>query len=180
MRSLTDMSRLIALVLRHKPQTLGLTLDEHGWCSTAALVEKLNAIQPFTMDTLALIVARDSKQRYSFNEDRTLIRANQGHSVQIDAELPEAIPETMLYHGTSVKAVESILESGLEPRGRLYVHLSGDEKTARRVGARHGFPVVFLVDAPRMVQDGYRFFRSVNGVWLTGTVPPQYLTRLKG
>lgn len=178
MKTLTEMSKLIALVLRHKPEKLGLTLDEHGWCDASALVERLNAIQPFTMETLERIVAEDSKQRYAFNADRTHIRANQGHSITVDVELPVANPPAILYHGTAERFVDSILRTGLVPRSRLYVHLSAEQETARVVGARHGKPVIFAVDAARMAADGVPFFLSVNGVWLTRAVPSQYLTLL--
>lgn len=178
MKTLTEMSKLIAMVLRHKPERLGLTLDEHGWCAVDALIGKLNAIQPFTMETLEKIVAEDNKQRYSFNDDRTLIRANQGHSIPVDVELPDATPPAILYHGTATRFVDSILRTGLSPRSRLYVHLSHEQATAEIVGKRHGEPVVFTVDAARMQADGYRFYLSVNGVWLTKSVPPEYLTLL--
>ena len=178
MKSLTQISKLIAMVLRHKPEELGLTLDEHGWCAVDALIGKLNDIQPFTMDMLEQIVAEDNKQRYSFNDDRTLIRANQGHSIPVDVELPEATPPAILYHGTADRFVDSIRDAGLLPRSRLYVHLSADLATAQIVGARHGKPVVFTVDTARMLADGHRFYLSVNGVWLTRAVPPQYLTLL--
>lgn len=176
MKSMTDMSKLIACVLRHKPELLKLTLDEHGWCDAALLVERLNAIQPFTMDMLRSIVANDSKQRYAFSEDGGRIRANQGHSIPVDVELPVADPPAVLYHGTAERFVESILHQGLKPRSRLYVHLSADAATARNVGRRHGQPVIFTVDAARMAADGCTFYRSVNGVWLVDAVSPEYLT----
>jgi len=178
MRSLTQISKLIAMVLRHKPEELNLTLDEHGWCAVDALIDRLNAIQPFTMEMLERIVAEDNKQRYSFNEDKTLIRANQGHSIPVDVELPEATPPAILYHGTADRFVDSIRSAGLIPRSRLYVHLSSEQDTARIVGARHGRPVIFAIDAQRMAADGHVFYLSVNGVWLTKAVPPQYLTLL--
>ena len=177
MKSMTEMSKLIALVLRHNPGALNLTLDAHGWCSVDALIQRLNAIQPFTMETLERIVAEDSKQRYSFNQDKTCIRANQGHSIPVDVELEEAAPPAVLWHGTASRFVESILCTGIVPRSRLYVHLSDDLATATHVGARHGSPVVFAVDAAAMHRDGLRFYRSVDGVWLTKAVPPQYLSR---
>ncbi|MBR3330610.1 MAG: RNA 2'-phosphotransferase, partial [Mogibacterium sp.] len=124
------------------------------------------------------IVAEDEKQRYSFNEDKTLIRANQGHSIPVDVELPEVTPPAVLYHGTGLKYKESIDKQGLIPKSRLYVHLSGDVDTARKVGQRHGKPVIYTVDAAAMHADGYTFYRSVNGVWLTKKVPARYLSAI--
>lgn len=178
MRTMTEMSKLIALVLRHKPWALGLTLDEHGWCETEALIGKLNEIQPFGMEELCRIVAEDGKQRYAFSGDRRLIRANQGHSIPVDVELPEAIPPETLYHGTAERFVSSILREGIDRRARLYVHLSANADTAVQIGSRHGRPAVLVIDARRMAKDGHRFYLSVNGVWLVKAVPPQYLTLL--
>ena len=168
-------SKFIALILRHKPETIGITLDEHGWADVDRLIEGVNRTRPLDRDTLEEIVRTDAKQRYAFNEDHTLIRANQGHSVPVDVELEIMKPPAVLYHGTGEKYVSSIDRQGLLPRSRLYVHLSNDADTAVKVGSRHGKPVVYIVDAARMDADGYSFYRSVNGVWLTKAVPPQYL-----
>lgn len=129
------------------------------------------------MEMLEEIVRTDNKQRYSFNEDRTLIRANQGHSIPVDVELPVTEPPEILWHGTGRKYVESIDQTGLLPKGRLYVHLSQDTETAVKVGSRHGRAVVYRVKSGRMAADGYLFYRSVNGVWLTKEVPVQYLEK---
>ncbi len=174
---LIETSKYISLILRHKPETAGVTLDEHGWANVAELIAGVGKTHPLDMETLEEIVRTDPKGRYSFNDDHTLIRANQGHSVPVDVELPEKLPPEILWHGTGEKYVSSILASGLEPRSRLYVHLSSNRETARIVGARHGRPVVFSVDSGRMAADGFKFFLSVNGVWLTKRVPPEYLTR---
>ncbi|MBQ2951945.1 MAG: RNA 2'-phosphotransferase [Clostridia bacterium] len=179
MKTMTEISKLIALVLRHKPEALNLTLDEHGWCDAAALVARINEKQPFAMEELQRIVAQDSKQRYSFSEDGSMIRANQGHSIPVDVELPEATPPAVLYHGTASRFVESIRSAGLQPRSRLYVHLSADVATAEIVGKRHGKPEIFVVDAARMAADGFTFYLSKNGVWLTKAVPPRYLTLME-
>ena len=130
------------------------------------------------METLEEIVRTDDKQRYSFNEDKTLIRANQGHSIYVDVELEEAVPPAVLYHGTGEKYVESIDRQGLIPKSRLYVHLSGDLETAVKVGSRHGKPVVYTVDCARMVRDGFKFYLSANHVWLTNVVPREYLGKV--
>ena len=171
-------SKFISLILRHRPEVIGITLDEHGWASVDELLAGISRTRPLDMAGLEEIVRTDEKQRYSFNADKTKIRANQGHSVPVDVELQPVTPPALLYHGTGEKFVSSIEARGLIPKTRLYVHLSGDYDTARKVGARHGSPRVYQINAARMSADGYEFFRSVNGVWLTKQVPPQYLTRM--
>lgn len=176
--TLTQTSRYISLILRHKPETIGITLDEHGWANVDELIAGVSRTHPLSMELLTEIVRTDEKQRYSFNGDRTLIRANQGHSVPVDVELPRVEPPAVLYHGTAQKYVPSIDRQGLLPKSRLYVHLSAGRDTAVNVGRRHGVPVVYTVQAGRMSADGYPFYRSVNGVWLTKTVPAEYLIKL--
>ena len=168
-------SRFLSLVLRHKPEAAGVTLDEHGWADVEMLLQGVSKRHPLTMAQLEEIVRTDDKQRYSFNDDKTKIRANQGHSIPVDVELTECEPPELLYHGTGKKYFDSIMESGLVPKSRLYVHLSKDIETAKSVGARHGTPVVFTVMSGRMFEDGYLFYCSSNGVWLTKHVPPKYL-----
>ena len=141
------------------------------------MIEGVRKSQPFDMEMLEEIVRTDEKSRYSFNEDKTLIRANQGHSIPVDVELPVVAPPEILYHGTGEKYVTSIDRQGLLPRSRLYVHLSGDAETARKVGSRHGKPVIYEVLSGKMAEDGLTFYRSVNGVWLTKEVPPEYLKK---
>lgn len=175
--SLKETSKFISLILRHKPETIGITLDEHGWANVDELIAGIAKTHRIDMAILEQIVAEDEKQRYSFNEDKTLIRANQGHSIPVDVELEEVVPPEILYHGTGEKYVVSIDAQGLIPKSRLYVHLSGDEETARKVGQRHGKPVIYKVKSGDMQRDGYKFFRSVNGVWLTKSVPVKYLER---
>ncbi len=172
-------SKYISLILRHKPEVIGITLDEHGWAVVDDLIAGVSKTHHLDMEALERIVAEDEKQRYSFNEDKTLIRANQGHSIPVDVELPEVTPPAVLYHGTGLKYKESIDKQGLIPKSRLYVHLSGDVDTARKVGQRHGKPVIYNVDTAAMHADGYTFYRSVNGVWLTREVPARYLTFIK-
>lgn len=175
--TLTQTSRYISLILRHKPETIGITLDEHGWANVDELIAGVNRTHPLTMELLKEIVRSDEKQRYSFNEDKTLIRANQGHSIPVDVELPELEPPSILYHGTGQKYVESIDRQGLLPKSRLYVHFSTDKDTAVKVGKRHGVPVIYTIQAGKMFADGYLFYCSVNGVWLTKEVPIKYLTK---
>ncbi len=169
-------SKLIALILRHKPEMVGITLDEHGWADVGALIDGVNRITPLTMEMLEEIVRTDSKQRYAFSADHTRIRANQGHSIPVDVELQRTEPPAVLYHGTGERFVPAILAEGLLPRTRLYVHLSPDIPTAVNVGKRHGKPHVFAVAAGRMAEDGFPFFLSANGVWLTKRVPAEYLS----
>ncbi|MBO5638182.1 MAG: RNA 2'-phosphotransferase [Acidaminococcaceae bacterium] len=176
--SLNKTSRFISMILRHKPGVIGITLDEHGWANVSELVEGVNKVHPLDMETLEEIVRTNEKQRFSFNEDKTKIRANQGHTIPVDVELEEKDPPEVLYHGTGEKYVESIDSTGLEPRQRLYVHLSTDKEIATKVGQRHGKPVVYRVNSGLMAKNGYVFYLSVNGVWLTKAVPVQYLEKL--
>lgn len=175
--SLRDTSKFISLILRHKPEVIGISLDEHGWANVDELIAGIAKQQHFDMAMLEEIVATDDKQRYSFNEDKTLIRANQGHSVPVDVELEEVLPPKHLYHGTGEKYMAAIEAQGLIPKSRLYVHLSSDYNTAEKVGARHGKPVVYRISAEKMARDGFVFYKSVNGIWLTKEVPSQYFKR---
>lgn len=177
---LKETSKFISLILRHKPEAIGISLDEHGWADVHELIEGIGKTRPMSMEILEEIVRTDEKQRYSFNEDNTLIRANQGHSIPVDVELEEVTPPEVLYHGTGEKFKASIDREGLKPKSRLYVHLSADTETARKVGTRHGRPVIYQVDARKMHEDGYVFYKSVNGVWLTKAVPVSYLREGKG
>ncbi len=179
MSTLTQISKFVSLILRHKPDAIGISLDEHGWADVRELIEGINASGNYHLDmeTLEEIVRIDDKQRYSFNDDHTLIRANQGHSIPVDVELDEVIPPDILYHGTGEKYTASIDQQGLLPKSRLYVHLSADIETARKVGARHGCPIIYAVDCRQMTKDGFKFFLSKNQVWLTRSVPPVYLKK---
>ena len=172
---LTKTSKYICLILRHKPDVIGITLDKHGWANVNELIKGVSKRYRLTMEMLEEIVATDDKQRYSFNEDKSKIRANQGHSINVDVELEEVKPPEYLWHGTGKKYVESIRETGLISKSRLYVHLSDNHETAVQVGKRHGNPVVFCVKSGQMYRDGYKFYRSKNGVWLTKSVPEEYL-----
>ncbi len=175
--SLRETSKFISLILRHKPETIGITLDEHGWADVDKLIAGIAKTRPFDRAMLEQIVAEDEKQRYSFNGDKTLIRANQGHSIPVDVELQKAVPPESLFHGTGEKYVSSIEKQGLLPKSRLYVHLSSDYETAVKVGTRHGKAVVYRIASGQMAKDGYDFYLSANGVWLTKEVPVRYLMR---
>ena len=173
--NLTKVSKYISLILRHKPETIGISLDEHGWANVEELIEGVTKTHTLDMKMLEEIVDTDDKQRYSFNEDKTFIRANQGHSIDVDVELEEVEPPEYLWHGTGEKYVQSIRETGIIAKSRLYVHLSDSYGTAILVGKRHGKPMVFCVKSRDMYTDGYKFYKSKNGVWLTKFVPTKYL-----
>lgn len=175
-----SLSKFLSLVLRHHPEAAFVQLDEHGWADVGELLEGMKKTgRKMNMETLEEIVRTDSKQRYSFNEDKTLIRANQGHSIQVDVELKEQEPPEYLYHGTAVGYYDSIQKQGLKPMSRLYVHLSKDIETAVNVGKRHGKPIVLQVHSGDMYRDGISFYLSENGVWLTKKVAPQYFEPVK-
>ena len=180
MGSINHTSKFISLILRHKPETIGIFLDEHGWADVQEMIDGINASgsDHLDMEMLEEIVQTDEKQRYSFNEDHTLIRANQGHSIPVDVELEEKNPPALLYHGTGEKYVSAIDEQGLIPKSRLYVHLSSDVPTAKKVGSRHGKPVIYTIDCAKMTAEGYKFYLSANKVWLTKKVPAKYLSKL--
>lgn len=167
-------SRYISMLLRHKPEAAGITLDEYGWAKVDELIAGVSKTHLLDMDILEEIVATDDKQRYSFNENKTLIRANQGHSINVDVQLEEYVPPAYLWHGTGVKYVDDIKKDGLKPKSRLYVHLSPDYETAHNVGCRHGQPYIFKINTKKMSDDGFKFYKSVNGVWLTKYVPIDY------
>ena len=180
-KRMKNTSKFISLILRHKPEVVGISLDEHGWADVEDLIVGVNRSEGhfLDMEILEEIVRSDEKQRYSFNEDHTLIRANQGHSIPVDVELEEKTPPDILWHGTGEKYVSTIDEQGLIPKSRLYVHLSSDVETAKKVGSRHGKPVIYCVDCRKMTEDGFLFYLSVNKVWLTKAVPPRYLSKAK-
>jgi putative RNA 2'-phosphotransferase len=176
---LVKISKYLSKHLRHQPQQLGITLAPGGWVAIDELLSACaNNEFPISREELNEVVAKNDKKRFSIDSRGNLIRANQGHSVEVDLQLELAVPPSILYHGTGHKAVESILQIGLSKMSRHHVHLSQDIATAKAVGARHGKPVVFAVDAEAMHQAGYSFYCSDNGVWLVQQVPPQYLQKL--
>ncbi|GFP76508.1 RNA 2'-phosphotransferase [Clostridium fungisolvens] len=171
-----ELGKFISLILRHSPETIGITLDENGWAKVEDLIEGINrARKRIDFDTLERIVKENNKQRYSFNDDRTKIRANQGHSIEVDVELAESIPPKHLYHGTSKRFIDSIMDLGIQKQSRQYVHLSMDFDTALSVGKRHGKPIVLKIDSIRMFNNGHKFYLSKNKVWLTDSVPVEYI-----
>jgi putative RNA 2'-phosphotransferase len=169
-------SKFLSLVLRHQPETIGIELDENGWTDVNILIRQLNqAGVKFDFEVLKHVVDSNAKKRFAFNDSFDRIRASQGHTVAIELGYLPQTPPQILFHGTAAKNVESILQSGLQKRDRHHVHLSAETETAVKVGQRHGKPFVFEVDAAKMCADGHLFFISENGVWLTDSVPPQYL-----
>ena len=173
----TKESKYIALLLRHKPEEGNLTLDKEGYCLTDSLVKAVKKEFPsFSLNDLKDIVASDEKGRYSFNENQTKIRANQGHSTnQVNITFKEVIPPNILYHGTATRFLNNIYKEGLKPMNRQYVHLSKDIETANKVGSRHGKVYILEIDCQKMVEDGYKFYISENNVYLTKSVDRKYI-----
>ncbi|MGM9479976.1 RNA 2'-phosphotransferase [Roseateles sp. NT4] len=173
---LTSVSKFLSLVLRHEPHRIGITLDEAGWTLVDELLLKAAAVgRPISRDLLDEIVAGSDKQRFAFSEDGLCIRSNQGHSIEIDLDLPTVEPPDVLFHGTALRFIESILKSGLERRERHHVHLTQDRQTAAAVGQRYGQPVILRIDARAMSARGHQFRCSANSVWLTDAVPVEFI-----
>jgi len=173
-RSLSKTSRFLSLILRHKPERVGLELDDGGWIEVSALLDALDAHgSPVSQQQLERVVEQNDKQRFTIRDGK--IRANQGHSVSVELNLVPRAPPDQLFHGTASRSMAAILEHGLKPMRRQHVHLSWEIAVARNVGSRHGRPEVLVVDAARMAADGFRFFLSDNKVWLTDSVPSRYL-----
>lgn len=167
-------SKFLSLVLRHSPQTLGVSLDEEGWIDIDVLLEACRQSgKDISPQDLQRVVAANDKQRFVIRDGR--IRANQGHSLKIDLALVPVRPLEVLYHGTASRFVEAIREQGLKKMNRQHVHLSPDLDTARKVGTRHGKPVILAVAAGAMFDSGHVFYCSENGVWLTDSVPWEHM-----
>ena len=176
---LVKISKYLSKHLRHQPERIGIQLTPGGWVAVSELLAACEKYSfPISREQLNQVVATNDKKRFSFDSTGTLIRANQGHSIEVDLQLESVVPPDVLYHGTGHKAVESILQTGLCKMSRHHVHLSADIAIATSVGARHGKPVVFAVNTAAMYQAGYTFFCSDNGVWLVDSVPPEYLQKI--
>jgi putative RNA 2'-phosphotransferase len=172
----TRKSKFLSLVLRHKPDAAGVTLDDNGWCSVDDLLRGAGrAGIKISPDELADIVATNEKQRFCLSDDGSKIRANQGHSLKVDLGFQKADPPEILYHGTTTRVQDLIMREGLRKMKRHHVHLSADQETAKRVGMRHGKIAVLEVHSGAMKRDGFEFFQSENGVWLVDSVPTKYL-----
>jgi len=169
-------SKFLSLVLRHEPHKIGIALDDAGWVEVSALLAACQRHAfPLTREELARIVRESDKQRFAFNEDRSRIRANQGHSVEVELGYEPTAPPEVLYHGTAEKYADAIRREGLQRRARHHVHLSETQETARAVGTRHGKLVMLTVRSGQMHRDGFKFYRTPNGVWLTDEVAVKYL-----
>jgi putative RNA 2'-phosphotransferase len=170
------LSKFLSLVLRHKPEVIGLQLDSQGWAVVADLIDRFRESgKNIDLERLQNIVATDNKKRYTLDLIQGRIRANQGHSINVNLGLAPQTPPPLLYHGTARRNLDSIFENGLQKGSRQHVHLSSDMATARQVGQRHGKPVILMVDCTAMVQAGHSFFLSENKVWLTEHVPAAFL-----
>ena len=167
-KELKRMGKYVSMLLRHHPEEAGVIIDEHGWTDVKDLIE--------TEELLHQMAFGPDKQRYEFSEDGKKVRAVHGHSIKVDLGYSELEPPESLYHGTAEKYRESIEETGLEKRSRQYVHLFENIEQAKDVGRRHGKLVLYRVDSQKMYRDGYIFYRSTNGVWLTEAVPKEYLS----
>jgi len=171
-------SKFLSLVLRHRPDTIGVTLDANGWIDVDVLLAALAAhgkrVERAELDR---IVSENDKQRFAFSEDGVRVRANQGHSVEVDLALQPQMPPETLFHGTVEKFMMAIFREGLRKGRRHHVHLSGDRGTAAKVGERRGKPIILTVAAGEMHQAGHAFFLSGNGVWLVDEVPPAFIKR---
>ena len=169
-------SKFLSKHLRHSPEAIGLILQAGGWVEIADLLEACGRNgMPITRDELDFVVENNDKKRLGIDETGLRIRAQQGHSVHVDLELAPSAPPEILFHGTGAGSVTPILQQGLRKMNRHHVHLSAETETARRVGGRHGRPVVLVVLAGEMQRKGHVFYQSGNGVWLTEVVPPQFL-----
>jgi len=170
------LSKLLSYILRHNPAHLGIALDENGWTNVNVLLQQLNQSGPtITFDLLKHVVDTNEKRRFSFNDDLTMIRASQGHSIEIELNYTPQIPPRLLFHGTAEKNLAEIHITGLLKMSRHHVHLSADEETARKVGQRHGKPIVLSIASLQMHEKGYVFYVSDNGVWLTEHVPAGFI-----
>jgi putative RNA 2'-phosphotransferase len=172
---LTKASKFLSLILRHKPDEIGLTLDAEGWAPISEIIDKSQSKMPLTKELIEQVVSTSDKQRFKLSDDGLMIRANQGHSIKVDLKLSPKEPPAILYHGTDSRFMDSINQEGLKPGQRHHVHLSTDIATATAVGKRYGKVVILEIDAEAMQKQGYKFFLSDNNVWLTENVPPQFL-----
>jgi len=179
-KRLITVSKFLSKHLRHEPDALGLVLAPGGWVVVDELLAgaELSGLA-ISRDELRLVVAESDKQRFAFDDTGLRIRANQGHSTEVELDLPVATPPAQLFHGTVDKFLEAIFAEGLKKMQRHDVHLSADEATATKVGSRRGRPVILIVDAAAMAADGHTFRVSANGVWLTEQVPAKYLRRFE-
>ena len=168
--NIEKISKKLSFLLRHCQEPLLIDLNG-GWATVSAILRELN----ISRSVLDEIVETDNKGRYSYDHNRTRIRANQGHSIPgVDVDMEQPAPPEFLYHGTATRFLDDIMRDGLKAMTRQWVHISGDFDTAVTVGERHGKPVVLVVRAQDFVADGHKLFRAANGVWQAESVPPKY------
>lgn len=177
---LKQISKILSLVVRHQPEYLDIKLDNSGWADVTEIIAAMNRKGILVNQTIIEeVVKLNDKQRFVLNSDHSLIRANQGHSVEVDLELKPVVPSDELFHGTTDKFIDSIFASGLQKQDRHHVHLCENIQTAIAVGSRRGKPVLIKIDAATMYREGFSFYVSPNGVWLTDEVPADYLSIVK-
>ncbi len=175
-QSLIRTSKFLSLILRHQPELIRLSLDEHGWADIGELLDAAKASgRHITRELLLRVVQENDKKRFAISEDGTKIRASQGHSIEVDLQYAPQVPPERLYHGTATRFLDSIREKGLLKMERHHVHLSGETAVTAPVGARHGNPALLIIRAGDMHRAGHVFYRSANGVWLVEHVPPQFI-----
>ena len=175
-KSMVKDSKLLSLVLRHAPEKAGLQLGDGGWVNVSELLNGLASMnRNMTRERLQTIVDNNDKKRFTLSDDGLQIRAAQGHSVKIRHDMKAVLPPEKLFHGTATRFIDSIKSGGLKPMSRQHVHLSIDTDTAQKVGRRHGKPIIVVVQSEKMSEDGHEFYLSDNGVWLTDSVPVEYI-----
>lgn len=176
-QTLRSRSKFLSLVLRHKPESIGIQLDAEGWADVNLLLQQMvKHRNPLKLAELIEVVDTNDKKRFQLSTDQSKIRAVQGHSsTQVQREYESITPPNILYHGTATRFLDSILKQGLVSGDRHHVHLSADLVTAQKVGQRHGKVIIFNIDTQQMHQDGFKFYQAENGVWLTTSVPAKYL-----
>lgn len=175
-KKVKSISKFLSFVLRHSPETIGLKLDENGWADVEELISKCYQDEnSLNAALLEYVVENNDKKRFTFNEDKTKIRASQGHSISVELNLNETEPSEYLYHGTVAKFLENIRKEGLQKMSRQHVHLSKDKETAVKVGSRRGVPQILTIRSGAMHNDGFKFYLSENDVWLTDEVPVKYI-----
>lgn len=177
MSELTSISKFLSYILRHKPEAIGISLDTEGWADVQDIIEKAKTNgHSLSIELIREVVAKNDKKRFALSTDGTHIRAVQGHSTaSVELKLEERTPPDILYHGTAERFLEGIRLDGLKPQSRHYVHLSADTETAVKVGQRYGKPVVLKINAKLMHDNGLKFYRAENGVWLTRAVPVEFI-----
>jgi putative RNA 2'-phosphotransferase len=177
MKNMIQTSKFLSMVLRHKPEVIHVTMDNNGWVDIDELIGNAKKFKNMQLpkELLTEIVKKDDKQRYIMDTEKNKIRANQGHSIPIDLGLEPQIPPDELYHGTAARFLESIMENGIKPMSRQYVHLSRTVEIAETVGKRHGKPVVLKINTKAMYAEGHKFYLSENKVWLVDYVPKEYI-----